>query len=87
MDFLEFASAEKLAEYLGYHYPEEIYVVFDAERCYELNTIGDLVLSPESINDYLRRLGVNVRITSINGGIFYGVTINPEMLGGTDYIC
>lgn len=78
MKYVEFANAEKLAEYLGYQYPEEIYTVFNTERCYERDICGDWALSPERINDFLRRFGTDVRITSIDGGIFYGIIQQGE---------
>lgn len=63
---IEFRNLEKLADYIGFAFPHEIYDVASVEGFYKRNDVGDWVLSKAGINDYLARYGANVRVEGIH---------------------
>ena len=65
----EFNRLEELAEAIGYEFPEEIHEEAYVEGFYETDEQGDDHLSIAGINDFLSRLGEDMRVTSIIGGI------------------
>ncbi len=66
---IEFSSLEDFAAYLGYAYPKEIYIVAHYEGFYFTDEQGDRQLDKDGINDFLRRLGADIRVDSLSGGI------------------
>lgn len=66
---IEFSSLEDFAEYLGYAYPEEIHIVAYYEGFYSTDEQGDRQLDKDGINDFLRRLGADIRVDSLASGI------------------
>lgn len=66
---IEFQNLESFAEYLGYEYPEEIHVVAHYEGFYSTNDQGDRHLDTDGMNDFLRRLGADIRVEGLASGI------------------
>lgn len=64
MEYIEFQNLEGLAIYLGYEYPEEIYIVAYHEGFYEIDGQGDKQLSKDGMNDFLKRFGADVEVIS-----------------------
>lgn len=67
---VEFSSLEDFAAYLGYDHPEEIHIVAHYEGFYSTDEQGDRQLDKDGINDFLRRLGADLRVDSLASGIY-----------------
>lgn len=67
--FIEFQNLEQMAEYIGYDFPEEIHIVAHHEGFYETDEQGDPYLSVDGMNDFLSRLGADIRVIGLGGGI------------------
>lgn len=66
---MEFKDLEEMAAYIGYAHPEEIHIVAACEGFYDIDAQGDRRLSKDGINDFLRRLGADLRVTGLASGI------------------
>lgn len=70
MECIEFQNLEDFAVYLGYEYPEEIYIVAYHEGFYEVDGQDDKQLSKDGINDYLKRTGADIKVISTQPFIY-----------------